>query len=53
MHSRLMQFLFMLQSHTFVTFAKFAPKNSLLRHKIKTKQNSNQKFVIQIILELS
>ena len=43
----------MLQSHTFVTFAKFAQKNPFLRHKIKTKQNANPKFVLHIILELS
>ena len=48
-----MQFLFMLQSDILVTFVKFAPKNALLRHKIKLKQNANPKFVIQIILELS
>ena len=49
----LMEFPFLFQSYIFLTFAKFAQKNVLIWYKIKTKQISDSKFVIQIIIELS
>ena len=41
----LMEFLFLFQSYIFLTFAKFAQKNVLVCHKIKTKQIPDSKFV--------
>ena len=49
----LMEFPFLFQSYIFLTFAKFAQKNVLIWYKIKTKQMSDSRFVIQIIIELS
>ena len=37
----------------FPNVCKIFPKNILIDHKIKIKQNHNPKFLVQIVLELS